>query len=1124
MFAVAEASKAPESRAQWLSSRWVQGSIVLVCLALLVRALLPIGLRHILIDQGDQYLRGQISLDDVDLSLFAGSLSLKGATLWPEGKRPEEGAAPRDPPLLAFDRFYVNISWLSLATQVIELEEVDLDGLRVNLARLQDRTLVRPDLRELPPSTNDDTEEADLASLPEIRINRATLRNARIDVRDDVPGRPTHRQIALPSLAVESLSLNDPDTATPGRIAINAGVGDGTIRIEAQVDQQGSSFDVTSQINVAHLPLDQLHVHEPSLGWESSRGRLDAGVSIHVDPEARVTLSGTASVSDLEIRVPGESDAALAWRTLAIDVEEVSIAEQRATVTKVSLDGAQVVVHPQDEPPLPILPRAQEDPVADEPAPPESSVDQPEAPTSEWSVAVAEVEITDAHTKADVEEAPVTAHAGRLVAKDIRAQGESAWAIGSVEMTDSSAGIELPPGPARLDVESLRVEGLSSDPAAPIQIAAKVSEDSSLVEIDASLVREPEEASVEIDVSGVKLGRYATLSGSSPVRLPSGTMKAALHAAGNGDEAKLGGTIAIDDAQIHTQDGEDDFAVAWESLAIDIRSLALSPNDLDVPMRLEVADFQLSRPQLRVTLTDEGIVLPTVRERATLAATAPAEAANDLPAPNEEPPTDQATNTPSEEPSDEADGEPPGIAAEAALAPRPEETAEAAEPQATEPPKDADRDAPLVTAEAPLPAPNPVLQEGLVARTEAVKVEELVEFAEPAIELPLGVAFDHLQISDGTLRLVDRSVRPTYRGSVTSFDFELRGFDLPYGATAALTSFDRMTVALDAPGEAPVRLNATRKEAGLDVDFQLDGVPLAQFNPYVQRAVGYSLLRGAATAETSFHWDEKRYEANTDLQLLALDVANERGETLFRDAFGISLTAALALLRDVSGNIGFGIPISGSRAEDVEVSFTSIVAQALTKAILGALTSPLKLLGAVVMSDDKVGDIQPNPVAFRAGSAEISDESEEQVERIGDVLAASPAVRLEFVGRTGAADVRALKEAAVLAEMEETSGLWGGVLNMVTGGTRNAIRSALQSGDTASLSEEDSATLDELVGEKTVTDADLTQLATERAATLRTHLIEDSGVADDQISVGAPEANRDETAPEVGVNLVSRSS
>lgn len=1118
-----------------MSSRWVQGSIVLVCLALLVRALLPIGLRHILIDQGDQYLRGQISLDDVDLSLFAGSLSLKGATLWPEGKRPEEGAAPQEPPLLAFDRFYLNISWLSLAAQVIELEDVELDGLRVNLARLQDRTLILPDLRELPPPTNDDPEEADLASLPEIRINGAALRNARVDVRDDVPGRPTHRQIALPSLAVEGLSLNDPDTAIPGRIVVNAGVGDGTIRIEAQVDQQGSSFDVSARIDVVQLPLDQLHVHEPSLGWESSRGRLDAGVSIHVDPETRVTLSGAASVSDLEIRVPGENDAALAWRTLSVDVEDVSVAEQRATVTKVSLDGAHVLVHPQEEPPLPILPRVEKDPEAEEPPPPESSVDEPEAPPSEWSVTLTEVEITDAHTKADVEDAPVTAHAGRLVATDIRAQSESSWSIGSIEMTDSSAGIELPPGPARLDVESLRVEGLSSDPTTPIQIAAKVSEDSSVVEVDASLVREPEQASVEIDVSGVKLGRYAALSGSSPVRLPSGTMKASLHAAGNGDAAKLGGTIGIDDAQIHTQDGEDDFSVAWEALAIDVRSLALSPNDLDVPMRLEVADFQLSRPQLRLTLTDEGIVLPTVRERATVAPGPPGEDTNDAPPSTEEP---AIADLESDAPSDAPEGGPSAIgiaadlgdetedapAAEAMAEGEAQPTGEAPESRGADPPGDATRDDPLVPAEAPLPPPTPVLQAGLVAKTEAVRVEELVELAAPAIELPLGVAFDHLQVTDGTLRLVDRSVRPTYRGSVSSFDFELRGFDLPYGAAAALTSFDRMTVALDAPGEAPVLLNAVRNEAGLDVDFQVDGMPLAQFNPYVQRAVGYSLLRGAATAETSFHWDEKRYEADTDLQLLALDVANESGETLFRDAFGISLTAALALLRDVSGNIGFGIPISGSRAEDVEISFTSIVAQALTKAILGALTSPLKLLGAVAMSGDKVEDIQPNPVAFRAGSATISDDAEDQVERIGDVLAASPAVRLEFVGRTGAADVRALKEAAVLAEMEGTSGLWGGVLNMVTGGTRNAIRAALQSGDTASLGEEDAAALDELTAEQTVTDADLTRLATERAATLRTELIEESGVAEDQISVGAPEANRGDTPPEVGVNLVSRSS
>lgn len=1319
------------------SSRLAQVALALLFLAVLVRAILPPVLERLLVSQGEQYVNGQLSVENVDLWVFGGGVAIEGFALWPEGERPEEGREPSEPPLVAFQRIYANVSWLSLVQQIVRVEDFSLDGLRVHLARLQDRTIVFPELRELPEPPEPEPESSELPAFP-IVIDRAALREAAVTVRDDVPGRPTFREITLPSLVVEHLAINDREATRPGEIVVNAAMGEGTIRVAAQVSQRGQTFDARSSIDIVALPLDQLHVHEPSLPWNESRGRLDTELEIELDTDGRLAVRGDIEVGDLEVRVPRETEPALAWRRLGIEIEEIDLGKQLASVRSVALDGAAVLVRPDQNPPLPLIPAdlapTQETPAAgdappdvehgkanadassdtagaapeaattpepsaessggdggadgtptagqepqaapvssgpndttedadpaselasapetdaaetraataddggtrkaddatasdgeapeageataDSDGPPEAedvtsddddaTVDsggvpetddvashddgapdaneatadsdgapkeddatadgddapesdeattatdtvavapkgEPEAadanegsePTSEspetddgpettetspeaaaapkaepapsdapagpldWKVIVGSVEITDSTVFIEIiapskKKIPLTAHAGRLLVTDIAARGPEHWSVGRVELTDSSGDIRLPPGPARVDVSELTVEGLSTDPEKPIVLVAHLTESSSAIDLEVEAVQRPENLVAKLGLSDVELGRYATLSGSSPVRLPSGTLQANLQIEGDRDKGRLTGTLNIDDARILTQDGEDDFSVGWDAVAVDLRALELSPTDLDVPMRLEIADLQVDGPRMRVTLTDEGIVLPTVRQTDDLIAVAAEDESAAVDAPSDpsapRPPDAEDTKTTTEE-----------------------TTATSGEATTT-------NEEPETDPASPAP-PEPQLRQGLVAQTEAVGIEEIAEAVEPAIELPMGVAIDHLRISNGTFRLVDRSVRPTYRGKVTDFRYELKGLDLPHGAPAALTSFEEMSFSLKAPGEAPLRLKAERQTKGLDVNFRMEELPLSQFNPYVQRAVGYSLLRGAATAETTFHWDEERYRAETDLDLLSLDVGNEKGGTLFADVFGVSIGTALALLRDVYGNIGFDIPLSGSRAQDLDVSITSIVRQAVTQAIVGALTSPLKLLGSVTMSGEKLDDISPTPVAFLPGSAEMPDDAGDQIERMGDVLAATPAIKLEFIGRAGASDVRALKEAAVLAEMQSDGGFWGGVLNLASGGTRNAIRSALEDRDTSGLSEDDQATLDELVAEKSVTDEDLETLARERAETLRTRLIDDSGIDEDQISLGAPEASRDDTPPEVGVNLLSR--
>ncbi|MDG2306874.1 MAG: DUF748 domain-containing protein [Candidatus Binatia bacterium] len=1119
----------------WPASRrgWILVGIV--GFLLLVRITLPTIVQKVIVSQGNEYLEGEVSVGDVDLWLLSGAVALEDVALWPDGAAPKEGETPNDTALVAWKRAYVNIRWMPLLSKIANIEDFELDELSVNVARLQDGTLVIPDLRDLP---EEEEEEPEDDSEPfGVLIDRAALLSARLRVRDDVPGKPTYRELELPSVEVKGLAINDPEATAPGRIVVQASLGDGTLRIDTNISERDDGFLTEAQIDIANLPLDQLHVHEPSLGWTGSKGRLETSVHLTVDPQARILVSGNVAVSGLSIDVRGEQKPGLAWRRLGVKIDQIDVAQQRVDLELISLDGANVLLRPMQQPPLPVMPPAAMiesadttnavGPTDEEPAP--AATDEPDthavatadvvastepsaeatseitgadlestavdvgettavtsntaeqsegiaveppagpaddAPPTDWTIAVATVEITDSGADIVADRRPGHAHIGKLTVTGIDAT-PTTWKVGSVDLVDGSAKASLRTGDTHIEIPTLTVTGLTSNPASPLKIVGRIKEDSAVIDVDADVVLEPQSVQAKLNLENVALGRYADLSGMSPVHMPTGTLQAALAIDVAGDDANLSGQIALEDLQVLTQDGKQDFAVAWETLAIDIRSFHANVAEPEAPMSLELADFHLTGPKIRATLTADGIVLPTVRVDAAAAGAL----AEDSGAP--------------------AAGEP-----------------ELQDASATE------------TADADQPH-DAVIRSGLVAQTEAVGVDEIAKFAEPAANLPIGLVVDRLRIQNGEFRVVDRAVKPTYRGKVTDFHFDISGVALPADVPPSETVFEKMSLDLRAPGDALVKVRAGTAAQGVRIDANVEKLPLSQFNPYVQQAAGYTVLAGAATVESTVLWAKDRYDSDTDITLSALDVGNAKGGSLFKDYFGISISAALALLSDITGKIDLGIPVSGT-TEGTEIGIGSVVEQALTKAILGAIMSPLKMLGAITMIGGKVAEITPSPVSFRAGSDEISKDAQDKVERVSSVLSSSPAIKIELVGQAGSDDVRGLKEAAVLAALAGESGFLGGLRNLASGGTRKAIRKALQDDDVASLNKDDAAELDEMVAEKSVTDADLTALANRRAERLFKIFTEDDGVPADQVSVGEPIVTRDEDGSQVAVNLLAR--
>ena len=260
---------------------------------------------------------------------------------------------------------------------------------------------------------------------------------------------------------------------------------------------------------------------------------------------------------------------------------------------------------------------------------------------------------------------------------------------------------------------------------------------------------------------------------------------------------------------------------------------------------------------------------------------------------------------------------------------------------------------------------------------------------------PPRIRVDFAKISDGSFKVVDRSTSPSFNDRFENIELEVSRID---SATQTVGSLD---LSLSA-NEATLAVNGSigdKQEIVVDVD-ELD---LAPFNAYALTHAGYVIEKGRLSLDSVIKQDGKHVAAQSKVTLHELDV-KEAEAGGFEDQFGVSLSMGLALLRDVEGNIVVPVPIETSDEESA-VRVSPIILNALRSALVGAITSPLKLLYAAVPG----GEAQAVPplIPFVAGTATLDEAGAEQVAEFSKLLSTRPALGLALRGQVGPLDQEA---------------------------------------------------------------------------------------------------------------------
>jgi hypothetical protein len=303
---------------------------------------------------------------------------------------------------------------------------------------------------------------------------------------------------------------------------------------------------------------------------------------------------------------------------------------------------------------------------------------------------------------------------------------------------------------------------------------------------------------------------------------------------------------------------------------------------------------------------------------------------------------------------------------------------------------------------------------------------------------------------------------------------------------------------------------------------KLSGLPIAPFNPYATRT-GYSIAAGTAQLESTITLGRGTYDTRSHLVLHQLDVRGGEGDALFASQFGMPLSLALSLLTDLQGNIVIDLPIAGDAA-GMHAGLGTIISNALARAILNAVTSPLKLIGAVAHVGDKPASLTPQPIAFLPGREAMAEGEEAKLAQLASLLAKAPALRLHLRGEAGDADRRWLREQALRAQLEKESGGIGALRHLGERGVRAAVMEALiarAAGKAADIPPEHQAWFEAQIAAQSVDDAALRQLAAARATALQAKLASGEGVATERVILDDPSPGDQAARSVVAVGLGS---
>jgi hypothetical protein len=248
----------------------------------------------------------------------------------------------------------------------------------------------------------------------------------------------------------------------------------------------------------------------------------------------------------------------------------------------------------------------------------------------------------------------------------------------------------------------------------------------------------------------------------------------------------------------------------------------------------------------------------------------------------------------------------------------------------------------------------------------------------------------------------DQFTKPNFRVSVSNLKGSIGRLSAGTQTPVELSGlFDR-----SAPLEIRGRIDPFASDMFVDLAVTAKGIEMPPLTSYSVKYLAYPIEKGKLSVDLQYRLEGGMLQANNKIFLDQLTLG-DRIES--PNALSIPLTLAVALLKNMRGEIDINLPISGS-INDPQFKIGPVIFKAFLNLIVKAATAPFTLLASLFG-----GGADLSSIAFAPGSSRIEPAAQSSMAAIAKAMLDRPALRLEITGiASAAADIAGAKRNVLL--------------------------------------------------------------------------------------------------------------
>jgi hypothetical protein len=297
---------------------------------------------------------------------------------------------------------------------------------------------------------------------------------------------------------------------------------------------------------------------------------------------------------------------------------------------------------------------------------------------------------------------------------------------------------------------------------------------------------------------------------------------------------------------------------------------------------------------------------------------------------------------------------------------------------------------------ASAPAPTPAAAAAAPAASAPASASAAVAQANPLAPV---VQFGPVSLVNGRVAFSDFFIKPNYAanlseltGKLSAFSSQAPGGD-PVLADLELRGRAEGSASLEITG----KLNPLAQPLALDITGKVRDLELPPLTPYAVKYAGHGIERGKLSVDVNYKvLPSGQLTASNRLVLHQLTF----GEPVEGAPNSLPVKLAVALLADRQGVIDLDLPISGS-LNDPQFRIGPVIFKIIVNLIGKALTSPFSLLASALGGGDEMSH-----VPFAPGSATLTPEAQQNLDKVAKALADRPALKITVTGTASLPDER----------------------------------------------------------------------------------------------------------------------